>query len=61
MRALFLVPAALQALVMLGDEGWFHRRRGLPRFVDIRGHRQTRFLANGIEHPQSGFQSWPAK
>ena len=37
MTALVLVPAALQAIVMLFDEGWFHRRRGLPRWERI-GH-----------------------
>jgi hypothetical protein len=37
MRALFLAPAVLQAIAMLVDEGWFHRRRGLPRWERI-GH-----------------------
>ena len=37
MRALLLAPAALQALAMLFDEGWFHRRRGLPRWERL-GH-----------------------
>jgi uncharacterized membrane protein len=32
-----LVPAALQALVMLVDEGWYHRRRGLGRWERL-GH-----------------------
>ena len=34
---LYLVPIALQAAAMLVDEGWFHRRRGLPRWERI-GH-----------------------
>ncbi len=37
MNALVLTVAGLQALVMLFDEGWFHRRRGLPRWERI-GH-----------------------
>ncbi len=37
MLAMLLVPAALQALAMLIDEGWFHRRRGLPRWERL-GH-----------------------
>ena len=37
MIALVLVPAALQALVMLVDEGWYHRRRGLGRWERL-GH-----------------------
>jgi len=32
-----VVPVALQATAMLVDEGWFHRRRGLPRWERI-GH-----------------------
>jgi 2-polyprenyl-6-hydroxyphenyl methylase/3-demethylubiquinone-9 3-methyltransferase len=32
-----LVPVALQAAAMLVDEGWFHRRRELPRWERI-GH-----------------------
>lgn len=36
-QLLWLVPIALQALAMLVDEGWFHRRRGLPRWERI-GH-----------------------
>jgi hypothetical protein len=36
-RAIFLIPAALQATAMLVDEGWFHRRRGLPRWERL-GH-----------------------
>ncbi|HLV64787.1 MAG TPA: hypothetical protein VKY73_03210 [Polyangiaceae bacterium] len=32
MNAWLLAPAALQAVVMLGDELHFHRRRGLPRW-----------------------------
>jgi hypothetical protein len=34
---LLLVPAVLQGLAMLVDEGWCHRRRGLPRWERI-GH-----------------------
>jgi len=37
MRAVLLVPALLQAAAMAVDEGWFHRRRGLPRWERI-GH-----------------------
>ncbi|HTJ46581.1 MAG TPA: hypothetical protein VL463_30955 [Kofleriaceae bacterium] len=37
MIALLLVPAALQAAAMAADEGYFHRRRGLPRW-ERRGH-----------------------
>ncbi len=37
MRAWLFAPAALQALAMLVDEGWFHRRRGLPRWERV-GH-----------------------
>ncbi len=37
MTAALLVPAALQAIAMAIDEGWFHRRRGLPRFERL-GH-----------------------
>ena len=37
MIALAIVPIALQALVMIVDEGWCHRRRGLPRWERI-GH-----------------------
>jgi hypothetical protein len=37
MIALLLAPAVLQAVAMSIDEGWFHRRRGLPRFERI-GH-----------------------
>jgi hypothetical protein len=36
-RALLLAPAALQAAAMLVDEGYFHRRRGLPRWERV-GH-----------------------
>ncbi|HEX3596164.1 MAG TPA: hypothetical protein VHU80_13730 [Polyangiaceae bacterium] len=32
-----LVPALIQATAMLADEGWFHRRRGLPRWERV-GH-----------------------
>lgn len=35
--ALLVIPLALQALAMLVDEGYFHRRRGLPRWERI-GH-----------------------
>lgn len=35
--AWLIVPVALQALAMIVDEGWFHRRRGLPRWERI-GH-----------------------
>ncbi len=34
---LLLVPAVLQMLAMAADEGWFHRKRGLPRWERI-GH-----------------------
>jgi hypothetical protein len=37
MTWLLLVPAALQAAAMAVDEGWFHRRRGLPRWERL-GH-----------------------
>ncbi len=37
MTALLVAPLALQALAMLVDEGYFHRRRGLPRWERI-GH-----------------------
>lgn len=37
MLAACLIPIALQALAMLVDEAWFHRRRGLPRWERI-GH-----------------------
>ncbi len=37
MIALVLGVAGLQALVMVFDEGYFHRRRGLPRWERI-GH-----------------------
>ena len=37
MLPLLLVPLVLQALAMLVDEAWFHRRRGLPRWERI-GH-----------------------
>ncbi|MEO6952815.1 MAG: hypothetical protein ABI321_13495 [Polyangia bacterium] len=32
-----VIPVGLQALAMLFDEGWYHRRRGLPRWERI-GH-----------------------
>lgn len=35
--AVLVVPLVVQALVMLVDELWFHRRRGLPRWERI-GH-----------------------
>lgn len=35
--ALLLIPIVLQGVVMVVDEGWFHRRRGLPRWERI-GH-----------------------
>ncbi|HEU0036663.1 MAG TPA: bifunctional 2-polyprenyl-6-hydroxyphenol methylase/3-demethylubiquinol 3-O-methyltransferase UbiG [Kofleriaceae bacterium] len=34
---ILIVPIALQAIAMLVDEGYFHRRRGLPRWERI-GH-----------------------
>jgi 2-polyprenyl-6-hydroxyphenyl methylase/3-demethylubiquinone-9 3-methyltransferase len=34
---LYVLPIALQAAAMLVDEGWYHRRRGLPRWERI-GH-----------------------
>ncbi|MDP2306313.1 MAG: hypothetical protein Q8P18_09830 [Pseudomonadota bacterium] len=34
---LLLLPLAAQAAVMAVDEGWFHRRRGLPRWERL-GH-----------------------
>jgi 2-polyprenyl-6-hydroxyphenyl methylase/3-demethylubiquinone-9 3-methyltransferase len=37
MLALVFVPIALQGVAMVVDEGWFHRRRGLPRWERI-GH-----------------------
>lgn len=37
MLALCIVPIAIQAIAMAFDEGWFHRRRGLPRWERI-GH-----------------------
>jgi hypothetical protein len=37
MLIVLLVPAALQALAMLIDEAWYHRRRGLPRWERL-GH-----------------------
>lgn len=35
--ALAVLPVALQAVAIAVDEGWFHRRRGLPRWERI-GH-----------------------
>ena len=37
MVGLFVGSASLQAAAMAVDEGWFHRRRGLPRWERI-GH-----------------------
>lgn len=37
MLVLLLVPAMLQAMAMLVDEAWYHRRRGLPRWERL-GH-----------------------
>jgi 2-polyprenyl-6-hydroxyphenyl methylase/3-demethylubiquinone-9 3-methyltransferase len=37
MIELVVVPIALQGVAMVVDEGWFHRRRGLPRWERI-GH-----------------------
>ena len=37
MLAIFVVPVALQAVAMIVDEVWFHRRRELPRWERI-GH-----------------------
>lgn len=37
MTALYLIPVVVQAAAMLIDEGWYHRRRGLPRWERI-GH-----------------------
>ena len=37
MHAACFVPVVLQAIAMLVDEGYFHRRRGLPRWERI-GH-----------------------
>ena len=37
MLALLMLPIALQAMAMVVDEGWFHRRRGLPRWERL-GH-----------------------
>jgi 2-polyprenyl-6-hydroxyphenyl methylase/3-demethylubiquinone-9 3-methyltransferase len=37
MTGALLVPIGLQGLAMAVDEGWFHRRRGLPRWERI-GH-----------------------
>jgi 2-polyprenyl-6-hydroxyphenyl methylase/3-demethylubiquinone-9 3-methyltransferase len=34
---LYLIPIAVQAAAMVVDEGWFHRRRGLPRWERV-GH-----------------------
>nr|AYM53876.1 hypothetical protein [Kofleria flava] len=37
MLVVLLVPAMLQAMAMLVDEAWYHRRRGLPRWERL-GH-----------------------
>ncbi len=37
MTGLLVLPLVLQAAVMAVDEGWFHRRRGLPRWERV-GH-----------------------
>lgn len=37
MLILVILPLALQGIAMIVDEGWFHRRRGLPRWERI-GH-----------------------
>jgi hypothetical protein len=37
MTGVLLLPALLQMLAMLADEGWCHRRRGLPRWERL-GH-----------------------
>ncbi len=37
MIAALVVPVGLQALAMAVDEGWYHRKRGLPRWERI-GH-----------------------
>lgn len=37
MLVLLLLPLGLQGLAMAVDEGWFHRRRGLPRWERL-GH-----------------------
>jgi hypothetical protein len=39
-----VVPSALQACAMLVDEGWFHRRRGLPKWERL-GHPLDTFSA----------------
>lgn len=37
MTGVILLPALAQMVAMLVDEGWFHRRRGLPRWERV-GH-----------------------
>jgi hypothetical protein len=37
MTLLLVAPALVQTALMAIDEGWFHRRRGLPRFERL-GH-----------------------
>jgi 2-polyprenyl-6-hydroxyphenyl methylase / 3-demethylubiquinone-9 3-methyltransferase len=37
MIAALFIPVGLQALAMVVDEGWYHRKRGLPRWERI-GH-----------------------
>jgi len=58
---LLLVPALLQAMAMAVDEGWFHRRRGLPRWERL-GHPIDTLsvaacygwlVANGPEQPHA--------
>jgi hypothetical protein len=37
MIGVLLLPAVLQMLAMLADEGWYHRKRGLPKWERL-GH-----------------------
>ena len=37
MLAVCMIPIVLQGVIMVVDEGWFHRTRGLPRWERI-GH-----------------------
>jgi hypothetical protein len=37
MPGIFLLPALVQMVAMVADEGWFHRKRGLPRW-ERNGH-----------------------
>jgi 2-polyprenyl-6-hydroxyphenyl methylase/3-demethylubiquinone-9 3-methyltransferase len=48
MLAACLVPIALQAVAMAVDEGWFHRRRGLPRWERIGHPLDTATIALGL-------------